>query len=295
MVLRRMPRPRRVLTRRSFLRWAGYGTLGSVLAASGYARFVEPWWIDTSHTRIPIRDLPAGLEGLRIAHLSDLHYNPVSLGEIEGWVDRTNHLGADLVVLTGDFMTGAHRTDVRELAAVLRHLRAPLGVVACLGNHDYGAAHPSRTPGHRSFGARTRAALEQAGIEVLVNGYAARQRGGDVLHLAGAGDLWTDDFDMDFTADAPGRPLVVLAHNPDTLYSLHYHNFDLMLSGHTHGGQVKFPFLGPPRLPIRHRHLAEGHFAYEHAQIYVSRGLGYLTPVRFRSRPELGIVELTRA
>jgi len=88
---------------------------------------------------------------------------------------------------------------------------------------------------------------------------------------------------------------VVLAHNPDTLYSLHYHNFDLMLSGHTHGGQINFPFLGPPRLPIRHRHLAEGHFKYQHAQIYVSRGLGYLTPVRFRSRPEMGIIELRKA
>jgi hypothetical protein len=95
----------------------------------------------------------------------------------------------------------------------------------------------------------------------------------------------------------PGRPLVVLAHNPDTLYSLHYPNFDLMLSGHTHGGQVQFPFLGPPRLPIEHRHLAEGLFPYpgnKICQIYVSRGLGYLTPVRFRSRPEMGIIELKR-
>jgi len=87
----------------------------------------------------------------------------------------------------------------------------------------------------------------------------------------------------------------VLAHNPDPLYSLRHHNFDLLLSGHTHGGHVQCPFLGPPRLPIRHRHLAGGHYTYEHTQVYVSRGLGYLSSLRFRSRPELGIIELHRA
>jgi len=232
-----------------------------MLAASGYARFVEPWWIDYSHTRIPVNALPTAFEGLRIAHLSDWHCNPVSPEEIENWVDKTNHLGADLIALTGDYVTGKSLANVNEVVARLKHLRAPLG----------------------------------AGIEVLVNGYTTRRRNGDTLTLAGAGDLWTEDFDREFTDDVPGRPLVVLAHNPDTLYSLHGHNFDLMLSGHTHGGQVKFPFLGPPRLPIRHRHLAEGHFTYERSQIYVSRGLGYLTPIRFRARPELGIVELARA
>jgi uncharacterized protein len=266
-----------------------------MLAASGYARFVEPWWIDYSHTRIGVNALPPAFEGLRIAHLSDLHCNPVSPEEIAGWVDKTNHLGADLIALTGDYVTGKSLANVNEVVARLKHLRAPLGVVACLGNHDYGAPYPNAADGHREFGYYVRSALERAGIEVLVNGYTTRRRNGDTLTLAGAGDLWTEDFDREFTGDAPGRPLVVLAHNPDTLYSLHHHNFDLMLSGHTHGGQIKFPFLGPPRLPIRHRHLAEGHFTYERSQIYVSRGLGYLTPIRFRARPELGIVELTRA
>jgi len=303
MVMSRMPKPRRVLTRRSFLRWAGYGTLGTVLAASGYARFVEPWWIDYSHHTIPIRGLPAAFDGLRIAHLTDLHYNPVSLDEIAGWVDKVNHLGADLVALTGDFITGGHKTDIREVADVLRPLTAPLGVVACLGNHDYGTPYPNARRDHLSHGARAREALERAGIEVLVNGFTVRRRAGQALHLAGLGDLWTSDFRADALIDAPGRPLVVLAHNPDTLYSIEPHaprrgrpaephHFDLMLSGHTHGGQVKFPFLGPPRLPIRHRHLAEGRFEYRGAQIYVSRGLGYLTPVRFRARPEMGIIEL---
>jgi len=291
----RLPKPRRVVTRRSFIRWTAYGTLGAAVAVTGYARFVEPWWIDFSHVRIPVRGLPPAFEGLRIAHLTDLHCNPVSLGEIEDWVDKANQLAADLIALTGDYVTGGTKAPIEDVAARLGRLRAPLGVVACLGNHDYGAAYPAGLPDHKSMGRRSREALEMHGIEVLVNGYASRRRGDAVLHLAGAGDLWTGEFDHDFLAETPGRPLVVLAHNPDTLYSLHYPNFDLMLSGHTHGGQIKFPFLGPPRLPIQHRHLAEGHYQHLHAHVYVSRGLGYLTPVRFRSRPELGIVELAAA
>lgn len=296
MVTARKPRPRKVLTRRrNFLGWAGYGTLGSVLSACGYSRLVEPWWIDYSYTRIAVRRLPAAFDGLRIAHLSDLHANPVSPEEIEGWIDKANHLGADLIALTGDFVTGPSRSNVTEIARRLRQLKAPLGVVACLGNHDYGSPYPNSREDHRSFGRFTRNALEHAGVEVLVNGFTERRREGDTLTLAGCGDLWTADFDMDFLSEAPRGPLVVLAHNPDTLYSLHYHNFDLMLAGHTHGCHVQFPFLGPPRLPIRHRHMAGGHYTYEHTQVYVSRGLGYLSSLKFRSRPELGIIELHRA
>jgi len=292
-----MPKPRRGLSRRSFLRWAGYGTIGAVGAALGtfgYARFIEPWWIEYSHTTIALRDLPSAFDGLRIAHLTDLHYHPVGLDEVAEWVDRTNHLRPDLVVLTGDFVTG-NQTRMADVAAVLRDLDAPLGKVACLGNHDYGTAYPKGVHGAATFAAAGRKALEHAGIEVLVNEFTTRVRDGQTLHLAGLGDLWSDDFDFDVLHEPPGRPLVVLAHNPETLYSLHQFespNFDLMLSGHTHGGQVRLPIYGPPRLPIRHRHLAEGLFHHKHAQVYVSRGLGYLTPIRFRARPELGIIEL---
>ncbi|MBN2583955.1 MAG: phosphodiesterase YaeI [Planctomycetes bacterium] len=295
-----MPKPRRTLSRRSFLRWAGYGTVGAVGAALGtfgYARFIEPWWIDYSHTTVRLRNLPPAFDGLRIAHLTDLHYNPVSLDEVVDWVDRTNHLRPDMVVLTGDFVTGS-RVRVAEMAAALRHLHAPLGTVACLGNHDYGLAYPKGVPGTGKFAATTRKALEDAGIEVLVNEFTTRSRDDQTLHLAGLGDLWSDDFDFDVLHTPPARPLIVLAHNPETLYSLHQFdspNFDLMLSGHTHGGQVRLPLYGPPRLPIKYRHLAEGLFHHKHAQVYVSRGLGYLTPIRFRARPELGIIELRTA
>lgn len=281
-----------MLSRRSFLRWAGYGALGTALTTLGYARFIEPWWIDYSHTQIPLASLPTAFDDLRIAHLTDLHYNPVPLEQISDWVDKTNHLKPDLVALTGDMLTGDAR--MADVADRLKDLDAPLGVVACLGNHDYGTSVPHRSGDHSEAGREVRRALEKAGVEVLVNEFTSRQRDGQTLYLAGSGDLWTDDFDIDFLEDVPGRPLVILSHNPDTLYALHYRNFDLMLSGHTHGGQIRLPMFGPPRLPIRHRHLSEGHFKLGHAHIYVSRGLGYLTPMRFRARPELGIVRLKR-
>ncbi|NIA21305.1 MAG: hypothetical protein GWP05_04910, partial [Anaerolineaceae bacterium] len=294
-----MPRPRRAITRRSFLRWAGYSTVGAVgvaLGTFGYARFIEPWWIDYSHVPVRLMNLPEAFDRLKIAHLTDLHYRPVSLEEIADWVDRTNHLQPDLVVLTGDYVTG-RRGNPSEVANLLKDLDAPLGVVACLGNHDYGTAYPRGVSGSARFATGSRKALESAGIEVLVNEFTTRRRNGRTLHLAGLADLWSDDFDFDALAEPPGRPLLVLAHNPDTLYALHQFaspNFDLMLSGHTHGGQVRLPFYGPLMLPIRHRYLAEGLFHHKHAQVYVSRGLGYLTPIRFRARPELGIIELRR-
>jgi len=273
------------------------GAVGVALGTSGYARFIEPWWIDYTHVPISLRNLPEAFDRLRIAHLTDLHYRPVSLEEIADWVDRANHLRADLIVLTGDYVTG-RRGNPTNVANLLKDLDAPLGVVACLGNHDYGSAYPRGDSAAGRFASGTRRALESAGIEVLVNEFTTRRRDGQTLHLAGLADLWTRDFDMDFLDAPPGRPLVVLAHNPDTLYALHQFdspNFDLMLSGHTHGGQVRLPLYGPPRLPIKHRHLAEGLFHHRHAQVYVSRGLGYLIPIRFRARPELGIIELRRA
>ncbi len=288
------PGPQRVRRHKTFLRWTSYGALGSTLHGLRFMRFVEPWWIEISHTVLPVRNLPADLDGLEIAHLTDLHYSPVTLAEIERWVDMTNHLEPDLVVLTGDFVTTA-RGDIREAARGLRGLKARLGAVACLGNHDYGFA--PRGPKHLEHGLRSREALESAGIEVLINQYSRRKVGDSVLHLAGSGDLWTDDFDENFLADAPGSPLVLLAHNPHTVYHLKHPNFDVMLSGHTHGGKVGFArMFGPSSSqPIERRPLREGHYLHQGKHIYVNRGLGYLTPLKFRARPEIAMIVLRRA
>ena len=96
------------------MRWAAYGSLGAGLAATGYGRFVEPWWLDYSRTPIAIANLPPGLDGLRIAQLTDFHHHPVSLEEIDNWVDKANHLGADLIA------GGAATTG---MLAVIRHLK----------------------------------------------------------------------------------------------------------------------------------------------------------------------------
>ena len=138
---------------------------------------------------LPVRDLPPELDGLHIAHLTDLHYSPVTIQEIRRWVDMTNHLEPDIVLLTGDYVTTA-RGDIRDAARGLRGLKAPLGAIACLGNHDYGFA--PRGPRHLEHGLRCREALESAGIEVLINQFTTRQIGGATLHLAGSGDLWSE-------------------------------------------------------------------------------------------------------
>ena len=283
----------RRISRRRFLRRAVFGTLGAGIVASGYTRFLEPWWVDQSHVRIAIANLPDALAGLRIAHLTDIHYQSCSLDEVADWVAMTNARRPDLICMTGDYISG-HPKWAGELTGVLRDLSAPLGVVACLGNHDYGRAFPLSDPDHQAVGRQTRKLLEAAGIEVLVDQLTTRDVHGSPLRIAGVGDMWSDDYDTALVRRSDRRPLIVLAHNPDVFYELDRDRFDLMLAGHTHGGQVKLPFIGAIMLPINHRELAEGLHRRDGAQLYTSRGIGYSYPLRFCCRPELPIIELVK-
>ena len=284
----------RRISRRKFLRRSVLGTLGAGIAATGYTRFLEPWWVEQSHVRVAVANLPDALAGLRIAHLTDIHYQSCSLDEVADWVAMTNARSPDFVCMTGDSISG-HPKWAGELTGALAELAAPLGVVACLGNHDYGRAFPADDPDHRAVGRQTRRLLEAAGIEVLVDQVTTRHVNGTPLQIAGVGEFWSDDYDPTLVRRADHRPLIVLAHNPDVFCELDPSAFDLMLAGHTHGGQVKLPLIGAITLPINHRELAEGLHERDGARLYVSRGIGYGYPVRFLCRPELPILELVRA
>lgn len=256
--------------------------LGSAMAATGIlvvavdAFLIEPTWLEVSHRRIRSAKID---RPIRIVVLADLQTDQI--GQYERDVlRRALQQEPDLLLLAGDYIQagGPQRQQLyAQLNAFLRRLDLPEPgrVFAVQGNVD-ADDWPELFRGTPVVPVRSTETFELSGIQLTC---LARR----------------DSFSRSLEVNAPeaDRFHLVLGHSPN--FALGRIEADLLLAGHTHGGQVRLPLYGPPRLPIRHRHLAEGLFHHRRAQVYVSRGLGYLIPIRFRARPELGIIELRRA
>jgi len=277
------------LSRRRFLELAA-GALGSAAALATYARFIEPHWIQVVRRRMPVPGLPAGLSGSTLAQISDLHVGRVAPAYLISVLELVRGLEPDRVVYTGDFVSwrGPHVLDA--LSAVLAH--APTGrhgAWAILGNHDYG-------PGwsHPEIAERVAERVTRVGIRVLRNERV--DMGG--LALVGCDDVWAHRFDLAtaFAGHPDAAPALVLSHNPDTLDLPGWVGRGWVLAGHTHGGQVRPPFLPPPLLPINNPRYAAGEVDVGGGRrLYVNRGVGHLLPVRFNVRPEVTLFELQAA
>ncbi len=283
--------PRKSTRRRFLLRTLGTA-LGISAAGAFYSFVLEPGWILTTHHRIRIPGLSPALSGKRIVHLTDFHLGPVSPKYVEGCVDRALELKPDLIALTGDYIS-LHGKDVAHRAAsILGRLRAPLGVYAVSGNHDFGIYHS----GGRTRGPLVMKLLEDEGITVLDNRAIPFEEGGRRTWLVGLGDLWARECLVTETmGDLPAEdPRIVLNHNPDAIFDIAREGADLVLSGHTHGGQVDLPVFGPPLLPVKNRQYYSGLYQVDaRTRLYVSNGLGYLIRVRFNARPEIVVYELS--
>lgn len=227
---------------------------------------------------------------LRLALLSDLHYGPfIGLGSLSAWVTASNRVEPDAVLLGGDLVDRAAPSALEPLFEQLARLRAPLGVFAVLGNHD-----------HMRFRRGTGVtnalqlveALQQAGVHVLHNeGLALR----DDLYLAGIDDF--REGQPDLRAALAGRPrssaCVLLSHNPDVLPGVPT-DVELTLCGHTHGGQVRLPFIGPLVTSSWHGRRFEMGWVEGPARGYVTRGLGVTAlPLRIACPAELTVLDLT--
>jgi len=274
------------LTRRRFLGVSAASGL-ALGAISAYSLFVERLTFRVEHFRVSIADLPRSLDGLRILQLSDLHHGPwMSRALVEAILAKAAAIPCELIALTGDYVHGDQSPAALEwVVPALARLRAPLGVHAVLGNHD-----------HYAGGARARALLEEHGMS-RVHSRIAIERDDGRLWIAGTGDLWEDHIDVDRLLHGvpPGEPRIVLAHNPDSADAEWGSRVDLMLSGHTHGGQVLLPIVGAPYLPIANPRYLSGLVTTARTQLFVSRGLGATSvPVRFRCPPQLAVIELTR-
>ena len=276
------------LTRRQFLGLAGAAAVAGAGVPAAYGGFVEAWAYEVTETVIRIKDLPERFEGFRIAQVSDVHHGRlVSLEEVRKVVRLANEARADVVALTGDYTTDLPKF-VEPCAEVLSELQAPEGVFAVLGNHD-----------HNTDGLLTRQALRRRRIEVLTNQNTELRRGADVLQLAGVDDWgWGKaDFPRAMRGVDTSRPSLLLSHEPMALDVPETRGVSLILSGHTHGGQVSLPWVGAPAAWVwEHLKYLRGHYESEGTQLYVSRGTGVIgLPVRIGARPEVAVIRLQRA
>lgn len=237
----------------------------------------------SSHEVVSAR-IHAGLDGVRIGHLSDVHVRTgVKPRRLHAAVELLNQLKPDLVALTGDYVCLSPR-PLPALTDALKELKAP--AYAVLGNHD-----------HWSGARAVRSALEQAGVDVLQNEHRALEVRGAAVHLVGVDDSITRHHDPEraFSGVPEGATAITLSHDPKSADLLHAYRPALILSGHTHGGQVVIhkitPFLWR-RAGIKY---VSGLFEVNGAVLYVNRGLGASVPIRFRAPCEIGHLTLRSA
>ena len=280
------PPRRRLLTRRRF-----YSALGATLLGGwAYARYVEAGWLDLVRRDLPYPHLSAALDGLSVAQVSDLHIGSIEPDYLIRTLQLVGSLRPDLIALTGDVLTDkyAHQTDL--IPPLLDHLgRPPLGTFAVLGNHDYGPTWKDIATGDAVAERLTR-----CGVRVLRNEWA------DVngLQVVGTDDLWSNLCDPNAacrTLDA-AKPVLMLSHNPETVdLSGWFGMKGWVLSGHTHGGQCRLPLLPPPVTNLKNRKYVAGEYDLgDGRRVYVSRGVGYVTRLRFCVRPEVTLFRLVK-
>ena len=285
-------------SRRTFLQQTATAACATPFVAGAYGVFYGRLNLETTQRRIRLARCPKAFEGFRIAQLSDIHIGPfMTSQEVARYVEIANGLKADLVVLTGDFVTWDPATQASVVES-LAGLRAPYGVFGCLGNHEmWTGTQDSIT---QLFAAR--------GIRILRQQCAAIAAHGDALNLIGV------DFQTRPGSRTRGKviarpylrgiePLlqadtvnILLSHNPNSFDRAAELGVDLSLAGHTHGGQVTLEFIHPSLTPSRLiTSYVKGWFEKRGAQLYVNRGIGTIgVPARLGARPEITLFELAR-
>lgn len=253
------------------------------LAQLARAAFAEPFALTVERHAISLPRLPRILNGLRIVQLTDLHHSPFTgSGQLEHAIETANSLKPDIIALTGDYVSH-EREYAAPCAELVGRLRAKHGVFAVLGNHDHWTDAPLVADLFRA-----------EGIRVLINEGLRFELAGASFWLAGVDDTMVglEDLPLALAGSQADEMKLLLAHNPTILRRAARANVDLVLSGHTHGGQVAWrserSASGKPR-----RRILRGLGRRGDTQIYVSRGLGTVVlPIRYGSPPEVTLLEL---
>jgi predicted MPP superfamily phosphohydrolase len=278
------------LSRRKFL-----GISAGALAAGALGNsFYEPQEANVSQVLITLKRLPSVFDGLRIAQLSDIHFTSfMTIDHLDRVIELTNAQKPDLVILTGDFVTAAHHGRGRNLKAeqawpcadILRRIQSPLGCFAVLGNNDYGTVADVVAEA-LSTGSR---------IQILRNRAIALERDGARLWLAGIDSVTAYRAKPDDALrGVPKQECTIVAvHEPDFADVMRKFPVDLQMSGHSHGGQIRFPGVGALYLPPWARKYSMGRYQIGELQLYTNRGIGVIGfPMRFMCPPEIAVFTL---
>ena len=279
-------------TRRKFI---GLAASAGFAAIAADCALVEPNHPRIVRREVALRRWPARLEGFTIALLADFHYDALfSVHPLKAAVGMVNNLRPDLVALVGDFVSvpffGSNEkaaSHAEPCASLLRQMQAHHGLYAALGNHDF-----ATDPDHVT------AALREQGIQVLANRALPVERDGARFWLAGVEDVLygNPDVDSSLRGVPKDEPTVFLAHEPDYADYVMRYSVDLQLSGHSHGGQVRFPFLPPLLLPDLAHKYPWGLYRIGGLTLYTNAGIGTVNlPIRWNCPPEITLLTLRRA
>lgn len=262
-------------------------TMASGAGLLGWSFGIEPIWLQVAYHRLVVPNLPARWKGKRLVQLSDLHIGRTSTRLLKNAMHVTNQLEPDILAITGDFVD-KRCDDFGEVDDVLKLLNpAKKATLGCLGNHDYGE-------GWRNVNVAKKVAetTSRYGIQMLRNEFLPL----DGIDFFGLEDYLSPRFDPQpvMNQAIPAAPSICLCHNPDGYDFCDWSRFrGVILSGHTHGGQCKPPFLPPPNLPVQNPRYASGFIDLAPGQtMFISRGVGYTHRVRFNCRPEVTVFEL---
>jgi predicted MPP superfamily phosphohydrolase len=265
---------------------ASAGALGVAIAGGVYSRFVHPFRARVNHQLIELPRAHRNLKDLTIAFVTDLHVGPhFPATALEPIIRMLEEIRADIVLFGGDYISESprHLAEVQEpltrMAATAR-----LGAWGILGNHDVA-----------NIRSRVMEMFEPTGIRILENESVEVDIGNDSFWLIGVDDmlLGTSDLAAAFAGVPPDAPRIAMWHEPDFAERMEPYGPFLLLSGHTHGGQVRLPFIGPVATPKFGKRYISGRFVFGDMTLYVSNGIGmYRPPVRFNCPPELVVFTL---
>jgi predicted MPP superfamily phosphohydrolase len=280
------------MNRRKFIKRTFWGTIGIGSLTSLYTWQIEPFWLEFVKRKMPIANLPDNLIGKRLMQISDIHVgNRFDYNYIIDSFKKAQKFNPDFVVYTGDYVSYENEKQFEQLDEVLKYtVKGKIGTVGILGNHDYG-----KNWAEQNVADKISDQLTNAGIEVLKN---------DQVNISGLNIIGFDDYwALNFTPEKvmnnydQNKANLLLCHNPDVCDLDVWNGYKgWILSGHTHGGQCKPPFLNAPMLPVKNKRYSQGEIDLNDGRtLYVNRAVGHLWQVRFNVRPEITIFELEKA
>ena len=280
------------MNRKKFIKHTFWGFTGMSFLTALYSWQIEPFWLEFVKVKMPIKNLPNDLEGKTLMQISDIHVgNRFDYHFIIKSFKEASKLNPDFVVYTGDYVS-TYKDEVQyyKLKETLNYsVKGKLGTVGILGNHDYG-----RNWSQIEVSNKISALLKENGINLLRN--QSTEING--LNFIGFDDFWGLNFDpaLAMSGFNKSKANIALCHNPDVCDFDIWGKYDSwILSGHTHGGQVKPPFLPPLLLPVKNRNYSSGKIELSNQRtLYINRALGHLWQVRFNVRPEITIFELQK-